>query len=114
MLSLKDIKPEARSMLALAGPVVVAQLSLMSMGFVDTLMVAPLGKEQLGAVSIGAAIYFVYMVFAFGVINSVGPMVAQAFGARDDEEIGRTVGQGIWLAGIMGSLGMILYWNVGP
>jgi MATE family multidrug resistance protein len=114
MHALTDIKTETRSMLALAGPVILAQLSQMSMGFVDTIMVAPLGNEQLGAVGIGAAIYFVYMVFAFGVINSVGPMTAQAFGAGDEEEIGRTVGQGIWLALVLSAIGMLLYWNVGP
>jgi MATE family multidrug resistance protein len=100
-------------MLALAGPVVIAQLSQMSMGFVDTVMVAPLGNEQLGAVGIGSALYFVYMVFAFGIISSVGPMVAHAYGAGDTREIGRSVGQGLWLAIVLTAIGLVIYANTG-
>jgi MATE family multidrug resistance protein len=101
-------------MLALAAPVIVAQLSQMGMGFIDTIMVAPLGNEQLGAVGVGSALYFFYMVFGFGVTASVGPMVAHAFGAGDEEEISRSVGQGVWLALGLGSIGLVVCWNVGP
>lgn len=114
MYSLSSIRTEARAMVALAAPVVVAQLSQMGMGFIDTLMVAPLGNAQLGATGIGSAVYFFYIVFGFGVTAAVGPMVAHAFGAGDDEEIERNVGQGIWLAAGLSIVGVIICWNVGP
>jgi MATE family multidrug resistance protein len=101
-------------MLALAAPVIVAQLSQMGMGVIDTLMVAPLGNEQLGAAGIASAVYFFYIVFGFGIISSVGPMVAHAFGAGDDDEISRSVGQGFWLALALGAIGLIVCWNMGP
>jgi multidrug resistance protein, MATE family len=114
MFSLHTIRTEARAMLALAAPVIVAQLSQMGMGVIDTLMVAPLGNEQLGAVGVSSAVYFFYIVFGFGIISSVGPMVAHAFGAGDDEEISRSVGQGFWLALVLGAIGLIVCWNMGP
>jgi MATE family multidrug resistance protein len=114
MLSLHTIRTEARAMLALAAPVIVAQLSQMGMGVIDTLMVAPLGNEQLGAAGIGSAVYFFYMVFGFGILSAVGPMVAHAFGAGDNEEIDRSVGQGFWMALVLGAVGLVVCWNIGP
>jgi len=100
-------------MVALALPVVADQIGLMSMGFVDTIMVGKLGPEALGAVGIGASVYFFYMVFAYGVVSAVGPTVAQAFGAGDEGEIARSVGQAFWLALLLTAGGVLITWNVG-
>jgi len=100
-------------MLALALPVVADQIGLMSMSFVDTIMVGRLGKDALGAVGIGASIYYFYMVFAYGVISSVGPTVAQAFGTGDRQEINRSVGQAFWLAALLTIGGIAVTRNIG-
>ncbi len=101
-------------MVALALPVVADQIGLMSMSFVDTIMVGGLGPTSLGAVGIGTAIYFFYMVFAYGVISALGPTVAQAFGAGSKEEVARNVGQGFWLTLILAAGGIFIAWNIGP
>lgn len=101
-------------MIALALPAVLAQVSQMSMGFIDTYMVAALGPEAIGAVGVGNVIYFFYMVFSFGTLAAVSPMVAQAYGAGNPEEIGRAVGQGMWVALGFTTLGVILAWNTAP
>lgn len=98
-------------MIALALPAVLAQLSQMSMGFVDTLMVATLGPEAIGAVGVGNVVYFFYMVFSFGTLAAVSPMVAHAYGAGDRDEIGRSVGQGLWLAVGLTAIGIVIAWN---
>ncbi|MDB5036123.1 MAG: hypothetical protein JWQ98_3364 [Chlorobi bacterium] len=109
----RSISIEARAMVALALPVVTDQIGMMSMGFVDTIMVGRLGKESLGAVGIGVSVYFFYMVFAFGVISAVGPTVAHAFGAGDRREISRSVGQAFWVAIALSALGLVVVWNIG-
>ncbi len=109
-----EIRTEAKRMTALALPVVLAQLSQMSMGFIDTFMVADLGAEALAAVGVGNVIYFFYVVFAFGTLGAVSPMVAHAYGADDDVEIGRAVAQGLWVATILGAVGMVVAFNVEP
>ncbi len=106
------IRTEARAMALLAIPVVLDHLGSMSMPFVDTIMVGRLGPEELGAVGAAAAVYSVYMVFANGIISSVSPTVAHAFGAREDEEIGRAAGQGFWLVLGLALLGWIVTWNM--
>ena len=98
-------------MITLAFPVVLAQLSQMSMGFIDTFMVAKLGPEALGAVGVGNVVFFFYVVFAFGTLAAVNPMVAQAYGAGDDKEIGRSVAQGLWLALGLTVVGIAIIWN---
>ncbi|MBI4478065.1 MAG: hypothetical protein HY654_12890 [Acidobacteria bacterium] len=45
-------------MLALAGPMIVAEIGWMMMGIVDTIMVGPLGPEAIGAVGVGGIIFF--------------------------------------------------------
>ena len=98
-------------MMLLALPVVLAQLSQMSMGFIDTFMVAKLGPQALGAVGIGNVVYFFYVVFSFGTLAAVNPMVAHAFGAGDEKEIGRSVAQGLWLAFFLTVIGFGVVWN---
>jgi len=99
-------------MMSLAVPVVVDQIGMMSMGIVDTVMVGRLGPAALGAVAIGGAIYFFYMIFAWGMVSSVGPTVAQAFGGRDHNEIERSTAQGFWLALALCGIGFVVVGNV--
>ena len=110
----EEVSKEIGRMTSLALPVVLAQVLQMSMGFIDTLMVADLGADAIAAVGIGNVIYFFYVVFAFGTLAAVTPMVAQAYGAGDDVEIGRSVAQGLWLATILGAVGMVVAFNVEP
>ncbi|MCE2504831.1 MAG: MATE family efflux transporter [Chlorobi bacterium] len=111
LYSSSEVKREARDMIVLAFPVVLARLSQMSMGFIDTFMVAKLGPEALGAVGVGNAVYFFYVVFSFGTLAAVSPMVAQAYGAGDDKEIGRSVAQGLWLVLGLTLVGIGIIWN---
>lgn len=89
---------EVVSTLVLALPVVVTQVSGVANGFVDTLMVGRLGPDQLAAVALGNTLFFMHMILGMGIVTSVSPMVSQAFGRGDEEEIGRSIRQGLWLA----------------
>jgi MATE family multidrug resistance protein len=113
MYRLQTIRTEAATLTALAIPSVIAQLSQMSMGFVDTLMVAQIGSRELAGVGSAAAIYYLVVVFCYGMISAVGPMVSQAFGAGDHDEIERVVTDGIWMALALSAFGMVIYWNIG-
>lgn len=112
--SREEVRREMRGMFRLALPVVIAQVSQMSMGFIDTFMVADLGATALAGVGAGNVIYFFYAVFAFGTLAAVTPMVAHAYGAGDDVEIGRSVAQGLWLATILGVVGVVLAHQIEP
>ena len=92
---------QLRGLLALAGPIAVSQVAQNSMGFVDTVMVGRLGETDLAAVSLGAAVYFGILVFALGVQVGVGPVVAQAFGARDARAVGAFGRHGLLVAALL-------------
>jgi multidrug resistance protein, MATE family len=97
-----SFRGEARSTLRLAGPVVVAQLGMMTMGLVDILMVGPLGAEALAAVSLGNALFFALLIFCGGVLMALDTLVSQAVGAGEAGRAGALLWQGAWLALVLG------------
>ncbi len=108
------LRTELRATLRLAGPVVAAQLAHISMGFVDTVMVGRLGPEALAGVALGNTIFFFFAIMGMGMVRAVGPMVSQAVGAKDPTAVGRSVRQGLWLAGGLGLLVLLILSNIEP
>jgi len=92
------LRREFRPMLALAAPVVVAELGWMTMGIVDTLMVGRLGPDAIGAVGLASVLFFAVAVFAMGLLLGLDPLIAQAFGAGRLDECHRWLVHGVWLA----------------
>ena len=84
-------------MLALAAPVVLAELGWVTMGIVDTLMVGRLGAHAIGAVGLAGMLFFAIAVFAMGLLLGLDPLVAQAFGAGRVDECHRWLVDGVWL-----------------
>ncbi len=105
------IRRELKETLVLALPVVGSQLGLMSMGFVDTVMVGRLGPEALAAVALGSTLYFLLAIICMGVVFAVGPMVSQAFGAEEYDVIGRSVRQGLWMGLALAAPSVLLLTN---
>lgn len=85
-------------MLALAAPLVVAEIGWVSMGTVDTLMVGRLGAESIAATGLATMIFFTVAVFAMGLLLGLDPLVAQAFGAGRLDECHRWLVAGVWTA----------------
>ena len=64
------IAEEARPMLALATPIVLAELGWMTMGIVDTMMVGRQADSAvaIGAVSLGSILYYAVAIFGTGLM----------------------------------------------
>jgi multidrug resistance protein, MATE family len=90
---------ELRPMLALAAPLVIAEVGWVSMGTVDTLMVGRLGAESIAAAGLASMIFFTVAVFAMGLLLGLDPLVAQAFGAGRLDDCHRWLVAGVWMAG---------------
>ncbi len=82
----------------LALPVVGAQLGLVAMGVVDTMMVGRVSPPDLAAVALGNLFFFATGMFGVGVLLALDPVVAQAIGAEDREAAARGVQRGLLLA----------------
>ncbi len=93
-----DLAGEVRATVRLAIPVAATQLSLMMLGFVDTIMVGWLSVEALAAASIGNVWVHGTMDFGVGVLLGNDPIIAQAHGARDARSAGLALQRGLVLA----------------
>lgn len=95
---LSGIRGELGPMLRLALPVVLAELGWMSMGIVDTIMVAPLGPAAISAAGIGTSIHMAFAIFGMGVLLGLDTLVSQAYGAGDRRDCHRWLVHGLVLA----------------
>lgn len=88
-------RPEARRFAVLAAPVVVAQLAMVSLATVDTLMAGRLGGDVMAAVALGSTWYFAATVFAIAAARALDPVVSQAHGAGSPRAAGLGLVRGI-------------------
>ena len=82
----------------LALPVVVAQVGMMLLGVVDTMVVGRMSSEALAAVALGHVAIIAVSSFGVGLLLALDPLVAQAVGAGDTVAIRRSVQRGMVLA----------------
>jgi MATE family multidrug resistance protein len=104
---------EARQLLALAIPVMIAQIAQTAMGFVDTVMAGGYSATDMAAVAIGTSIWLPAILFGHGLLLALTPVIAQMNGSGRRERIAHQVRQGFWLAGLVSILIMIVLWNAG-
>lgn len=104
---------EARQLLALAIPVMIAQIAQTAMGFVDTVMAGGYSATDMAAVAIGTSIWLPTILFGHGLLLALTPTIAQLNGSGRRDRIAYQVRQGYWLAGVVSVLIMIVLWNAG-
>jgi len=85
-------------MLALAGPVVLAEVGWVTMGLVDTVIVGPLGPEAIGAVGIGSILFLALAIFGMGLLLGLDTLVSHAYGAGRLDECHRWLLHGVTLS----------------
>jgi MATE family multidrug resistance protein len=95
---LRALRGDLGPTLALALPVIVAEVGWMAMGLADMFMVGPLGAEAIGAVGLGNILYFAIAIFGYGLLTGMDTVVSQAFGAGKIGDCHRTLLHGIALA----------------
>lgn len=104
---------EARQLLALAIPVILAQVAQTSMGFVDTVMAGGYSATDMAAVAIGTSIWLPAILFGHGLLLALTPVIAQLNGSGRRDRIAHQIRQGFWLAGFVSLLVMVVLWNAG-
>lgn len=93
---------ESRALLALAWPMVIAQLAQIGTGIVDTIMAGHYHARDLAAVAIGYNIWLPLYLFVIGVSLGATYIIAQHAGAGRTEEIRDSLPQALWLALALG------------
>jgi len=114
MRALAPITHEITALLRLTGPLLLAQLSQTAMGFVDTVMAGRFSSIDLAAVAVGSSIFFPVYLFLIGLQNAVTPLVAQANGRGNRDEIRSSIRLGMIVGCIAGLLLMPILWLLQP
>ena len=89
---------DARSILLLGGPLIVNNLAIAGMQFADTVFAGQLGARDLAAVAVGSAFYMFFFIGGLGLLMAMSPLVAHAYGAGDNQRIGKLARQALWLS----------------
>lgn len=90
-------------MMAIALPIAIQNLISSSLNMVDTVMIGALGGVSISAVGLANQIYFLLMLFLFGVNSGISIYIAQFWGKQDVKSIHKTLGFSI-LGGFLLSL----------
>jgi MATE family multidrug resistance protein len=98
---------EVRAQLRLTAPIAGTQLGEIAIHTTDIVMLGRLGPGALAAGTLGVHVIMALMLFGFGVVMAVQPLVAQAKGARDPRMMRRDLRAGLW-AGMIASLPLML------
>lgn len=104
---------ENRSILRIAIPNILSNISVPLLGTVDTALMGRLSELHIGAVGIGGMIFsFMYWNFGFLRMGTTG-ITARAFGAERSSEVAATLGRALVVAMLL-ALGMMIFqWPLG-
>ena len=93
-----------RTVLAIAVPIMLSNVSEPLIGVVDTAILGQLGDAYyIGAMAVGATIFsFLFWSFGFLRMGTSG-LTAQAEGAGDDQELRAVLGRALLIAGVCGA-----------
>jgi MATE family multidrug resistance protein len=94
------VADEARPMLRLAIPLVLAELGWMTMAIVDTMMVGRQANsaEAIGAVSLGSILFNAVAIFGTGLMLGLDTLVSHSYGAGDVEDCHHSLVNGVYLS----------------
>lgn len=98
------ISQKIKQLLTILLPILVAQITIFSMNFFDTIMSGQASTPDLAGVAIGSSIWVPIGAGLGGIFVAVTPIVAQLIGARRKEDISHKVIQGVYLALLISSL----------
>ena len=98
LASFRPTRRDLRDLLVLAAPMVATQVGLMLLGTIDTITVGHFSNVELAGATLGNLYVAGLMMFGMGTLWALDPIIAQAFGAREDESIARGLQRGLLLA----------------
>ena len=106
---------ELRAMLALAWPLILANLTQQVIQATDVLLMGRLGSTQLAAATLALNLTFTFNLFMLGLVTASSPMMATALGRRSNavRDVRRTFRAGLWLLAFALPPYWLVLWNIG-
>ena len=101
---------QAKKLIAIALPILLAQVAQNSMGLVDTIMAGRVSAADMAAISVGASIWFPLVLFGHGLLLALPPTISYLNGSGKRDRIAHQVRQGLWIvAGCCIPLSLLIY-----
>ena len=108
-------RDELRATLALAWPLILANLTQQAIQATDVLLMGRLGATQLAAATLALNLTFTFNLLMLGLLIASSPMMATALGQRFNavRDVRRTFRAGLWLLAFMLPPYWLVLWHVG-
>lgn len=105
MSNVTSFRSELKQLFHLMLPILITQFAQAGFGLIDTIMAGHLSAADLAAIAVGVGLWIPVMLLFSGIMIATTPLVAEAKGARNTEQIPVIVRQSLWVAVILG------YWQ---
>jgi len=106
-------RTEARATLALAWPLILANLTMALIQATDVVMMGWLGSRALASSALGLNLTFTFSLVCLGLVTASSPLMATAIGARRHavRDVRRTFRQSFWMVATVTLPVWLILWN---
>jgi MATE family multidrug resistance protein len=106
---------ELRATMALAWPLILANVTQQAIQATDVLLMGRLGPTQLAAATLALNLTFTFNLFMLGLLTASSPMMATAVGQRSNavRDVRRTFRAGLWLLVVFLPPYWLVLWHIG-
>ncbi|MBB5174685.1 MATE family efflux transporter [Texcoconibacillus texcoconensis] len=108
MYETKTWREKIRLLMFVMWPILITQVGLTAMNFIDTTMSGQAGADDLAGVAIGSSLWMPVFTGVTGVLLAMTPIISQKIGAKRAEEVPFSVIQGVYLSIAIAAIVIIL------
>jgi MATE family multidrug resistance protein len=105
---------EMKTLLTLAWPLLIAQVTQTLMGVSDTIMAGRYSYTDMAAVAIGFSITMPVLMFIQGVTLGLSPIISRLQGSNQNNKVANALHQCVWLSLMLSVLALLLVFIVSP
>ncbi|XBC39331.1 MAG: MATE family efflux transporter [Buchnera aphidicola (Nurudea shiraii)] len=109
---MKEYLQEIKMLFKIIIPIMLAQISQMSIGFINSIMTKSLSHSEIAAISIGTSIWYPIILFGHGLLLSLVPIISYMNGSGKTKEISHQITNAYWLATFISIIIMSILWNI--
>lgn len=109
----RKLLPQYRENLALALPVILAQVGQIFVQLADNAMVGRLGAAPLAAVSFGGALFMIFMIWGMGLTLGLTPLAGEAYAQGNHRTVAGLFQNGLALYTLAGMFLFCILYGIG-
>lgn len=113
-ISKQAFNSELKSLLSLAWPLLIAQVTQTLMGVSDTIMAGRYSYTDMAAVAVGFSITMPVLMFIQGVTLGLSPIISRLQGSKQNSKVANALHQCIWLSLMLSGFALLLIFAVFP